>query len=113
LIYLLAEVLSLLLGRSLRDRLKNKFLEPIYAIQENARIIEQGNYSQVAPVASDTIELDELARSIQSMAQRLDEQDHLRKQLTSDIAHELRTPLATISSHLEAFMDGVWEPTPQ
>lgn len=113
LIYLLAAVLSLLLGRFLRDRLKNKFLEPIYAIQENARIIEQGGYSQVAPVASDTIELDELARSIQSMAQRLDEQDHLRKRLTSDIAHELRTPLATISSHLEAFMDGVWEPTPQ
>ena len=29
----------------------------------------------------------------------------------SDIAHELRNPLAIIKSHLEAFEDGVWEPT--
>ncbi len=29
----------------------------------------------------------------------------------SDIAHELRNPLTIIKSHLEAFEDGVWEPT--
>ncbi len=113
LIYILAAILSLLLGRYLRDRLKDSFLKPIYAIQANARTIEQGDYSQVREVTSDTNELDELARAIHSMAKRLEEQENLRKRLTSDIAHELRTPLSTISSHLEAFMDGVWEPTPQ
>lgn len=30
--------------------------------------------------------------------------------MTTDIAHELRTPLAAIQSHIEAFIDGVWEP---
>lgn len=30
--------------------------------------------------------------------------------MTTDIAHELRTPLAAIQSHIEAFMDGVWKP---
>ncbi len=113
LIYLLAAILSLLLGRYLRDRLKDQFLKPVYAIQANARSIEQGDYSQVREVSSETIELDELAQSIHSMARRLDHQEHLRKRLTSDIAHELRTPLSTINSHLEAFMDGIWEPTPQ
>jgi signal transduction histidine kinase len=33
--------------------------------------------------------------------------------MTADISHELRTPLATLSSHIEAFLDGVWEPTPE
>ena len=31
----------------------------------------------------------------------------------SDIAHELRNPVAVIKSHLEAMEDGVWEPTPE
>jgi signal transduction histidine kinase len=30
--------------------------------------------------------------------------------MTSDMAHELRTPLATLQSHIEAFMDKIWEP---
>jgi two-component system, OmpR family, sensor histidine kinase BaeS len=34
----------------------------------------------------------------------------LRKRLTADVAHELRTPLATLQSHMEAMIDGIWEP---
>ena len=30
----------------------------------------------------------------------------------SDIAHELRNPVTIVKSHLEAFEDGIWEPTP-
>jgi len=113
LIYLVAAGLSLFISMAFRNRIKGKFLRPIYAIQDNARSIKQGDFLKVQEVYSDTIELDELSQSINSMAHRLDEQERLRKRLTSDIAHELRTPLSTINSHLEAFMDGVWEPTPQ
>lgn len=35
----------------------------------------------------------------------------LKKRMTSDLAHELRTPLTTLQSHLEALIDGVWQPT--
>ena len=31
--------------------------------------------------------------------------------MTRDISHELRTPLTTIQAHLEAIMDGLWEPS--
>jgi two-component system sensor histidine kinase BaeS len=37
-------------------------------------------------------------------------QELLRKRLTSDVAHELRTPVATLQSHMEAMIDGIWEP---
>ena len=40
----------------------------------------------------------------------LDKQEKLRRRLTADVAHELRTPLATLQSHMEAMIDGVWEP---
>jgi signal transduction histidine kinase len=33
--------------------------------------------------------------------------------MTADIAHELRTPLTMLKSHMEAMIEGVWEPTPK
>lgn len=58
-------------------------------------------------------ELAALGESLNHLTVQLQRQETLRKNLTSDIAHELRTPLATLKSHMEAFQDGVWEPTPE
>jgi two-component system, OmpR family, sensor histidine kinase BaeS len=58
-------------------------------------------------------ELNELGLSLNQLASQLQLQESARKNMTSDIAHELRTPLATIKSHLEAFEDGVFHPTPE
>jgi signal transduction histidine kinase len=113
LIYLAAAGISLIIGFLLRRRVSGMFLNPIYSIQKNAKYIEDGNFRGVMDVETNTIELDELSRSINNMALKLEQQERLRKRLTSDIAHELRTPLSTVNSHLEAFIDGVWEPTPE
>jgi len=43
-------------------------------------------------------------------AQTLEKQEALRKKMGADVAHELRTPLATLQSHMEAMIDGIWEP---
>jgi two-component system, OmpR family, sensor histidine kinase BaeS len=56
-------------------------------------------------------ELNDLGNSLNQLAAKLQLQETYRKNMTSDIAHELRTPLATIKSHLEAFEDGIFEPT--
>jgi signal transduction histidine kinase len=56
-------------------------------------------------------ELNELGLSLNQLASQLQLQETSRKNMTSDIAHELRTPLATIKSHLEAMEDGIFDPT--
>jgi signal transduction histidine kinase len=56
--------------------------------------------------------LEELAQAVNHMVISLENQENLRKQLTVDVAHELRTPLTALSSHLEAMIEGIWEPTP-
>lgn len=112
-IYLLAAMISLSIGFLLRHKVSGNFLRPIFAIQENTRVIERGAYDAVKPVSSRTIELNALSDSINTMALQLKEQEHLRRRLTADMAHELRTPLSTINSHLEAIIDGVWEATPE
>ena len=55
-------------------------------------------------------ELDGIAASVNDLSRALGEQEALRRRLTADMAHELRTPLATLQSHLEALIDGVWKP---
>jgi signal transduction histidine kinase len=57
-------------------------------------------------------ELDGIATAVNDLSRALGEQEALRRRLTADMAHELRTPLSTLQSHLEALIDGVWEPDP-
>ncbi len=54
-----------------------------------------------------------LARSFNHMAEELQRADQQRRNLTADVAHELRTPLQIIQGNLEGVLDGVYEPTPE
>jgi len=112
-IYLIAALFSTFVGTFLKNRISKTFLKPIYAIQENTKFIEEGSYGKVSDVGTNTIELSDLSLAINNMAVKLEQQENIRKRMTADISHELRTPLATLSSHIEAFLDGVWEPTPE
>jgi two-component system sensor histidine kinase BaeS len=56
-------------------------------------------------------ELRALAASFDAMADTIAHQDQLRLELTSDLAHELRTPAAVLLSRHAAFADGIRKPT--
>jgi two-component system sensor histidine kinase BaeS len=58
-------------------------------------------------------ELRTLAEAFNAMADHLDREDRLRRNLVADVAHELRTPLAILQGSTEALLDGVDEPTPE
>jgi signal transduction histidine kinase len=90
-----------------------KFLHPLLIVKRNIQLIAGRGNKTLEPIASRTTEIEELAQATVELSRALAEQDKLRKRLTSDVAHELRTPLATLQSHLEAMIDGIWEPTPE
>ena len=54
-----------------------------------------------------TDELAQLAEAFNEMATSLEHAEEIRRQLLADVAHELRTPLATVESYVEALADGV------
>ena len=109
-IFGIASLLTLIIAYRSSNSISKKFLNPIYVIKENAKLIEQGKYKKLNEVETNTLELNELSVSVKELADRLNYQEALKRRMTTDIAHELRTPLAAIQSHIEAFMDGVWEP---
>ncbi|MCL2092618.1 MAG: ATP-binding protein [Treponema sp.] len=57
-----------------------------------------------------TRELAELSQSINKLAEDLEEGERRQKQLSSDVAHELRSPLSCLQGTLEAMIDGVYPP---
>ncbi|WP_374016359.1 HAMP domain-containing sensor histidine kinase [Paenibacillus thiaminolyticus] len=90
----------------------NSLSRPLMRIKQIATRMRTGDLSSRVALANPATEIDEVGLALNHLADALEQQDKLRKNLTADIAHELRTPLATIQSHIEAFQDGVWQATP-
>jgi two-component system OmpR family sensor kinase/two-component system sensor histidine kinase BaeS len=55
----------------------------------------------------------ELIQRFNRMVGELERAEQQRRNLTADIAHELRTPLHIIQGNLEGLLDGVYQPTPE
>jgi signal transduction histidine kinase len=89
--------------------LSRRALAPVEALTAAARQMEAGDLSQRVEVASRD-EIGDLARAFNSMADGLAQLEELRRQMVTDVAHELRTPLSNIRGYLEALQDGVVEP---
>jgi histidine kinase len=55
-------------------------------------------------------ELAELSRSVNQLAEALEQTEQRRMALLADVTHEIRTPLATIGGYMEGLLDGVIKP---
>ncbi|CAN5471564.1 ATP-binding protein [soil metagenome] len=97
-----ATAISLILGVFLARRLTH----PLQEITAATRAVAQGDLNQQVAIRSND-ELGELARSFNQMNASLAQWQHLRRQMTADIAHELRTPISIILGHAEGLSDGV------
>jgi len=83
-----------------------KMTRPIKALTSAAADIEEGNLKSRVRVSGDD-EIGNLSAAFNRMAQKLEVQETLRKKLTSNIAHELRTPISAVRGELEGMMDGL------
>lgn len=91
--------------------LARRISRPIEKAMEITGQISRGNYGIRVEAQTPIRELQALILSVNSMAEALEKQEKLRGRLARDVAHELRTPLANVAAHLEAMLEGVWEPT--
>lgn len=109
--FIIAAFIALIFGFIISIIISRQLSKPLLKITKTANEMRNGNLQSRALVKTSTKEIDDLSSSINYLAESLNKQDMLRKRLTSDIAHELRTPLTTLKTYLEAFIDGIWEPT--
>lgn len=88
----------------------HRIVEPLHAISTVSQRLAQGFYRERTLIGSDD-ELAELSRNVNQLAETLEQTEQRRMALLGDVAHELRTPLATIEGYMEGLLDGVVQPS--
>ena len=99
----LATVTSLLAAGAISWFMVRRVSQPVEELADSAEVVATGRYNVTVPDATFSSELHRMSSSFNEMATQLAESDQTRTRLLADLAHELRTPLAT----LEAYVDGM------
>ena len=80
---------------------------PLDALANAAREVSRGHLGARVGALGAGTEFDELGRAFNLMASQLEQTEDTRRRLLSDLAHELRTPIATLTIYCEGLRDGV------
>ncbi len=86
-----------------------RLTKPIQELTEASSALAAGDFTHRVGVTSRD-EISQLASSFNTMAEQLAIQDALRKKLSANVAHELRTPLGAVRGELEGMIDGLIPP---
>lgn len=108
---LISSFITIIIGFISSIILSKRLTNPLIDIRNTANKIQSGDLKAQTTIKTDIIEIQELSKSLDYLANTLAQQEAIRNRYASDISHELRTPLTTLRSHLEAIVDGVWEPS--
>lgn len=79
---------------------------PVNRVAEGIRALAAGDFNTRLETKGGD-EISKLAEDVNRLSSTLSEHEISRKRVMSDMAHELRTPLAIISGELEAMSDGI------
>jgi len=88
-----------------------KWVNPLADVMSAAESLAGGDFS-VRVVEKGDQEFLKLAKSFNNMAGELEHAEIQRRNMTADVAHELRTPLHILQGNLEGALDGVYEASP-
>ena len=90
-----------------------RLVSPLHRLTIAVTRYGAGDRSSRAGVADRHDEIGELGQAFDAMAVELEREDHLRKALVADVAHELRTPLAIMRAQIDAITMGIDDFSPE
>lgn len=96
------------LGLALAVRGLRRTTVPLGDVMEASARVADGDYTARVPDDRGPDGVRDLARSFNTMAERLQDNDAQRRALLADVTHELRTPITIIQGNLEGILDGIY-----
>ena len=111
-VFVIAAVVAAVVALGLAVVLARRLARPIERLAAAAARIADGDLDSRVPEDGPT-ELRALAAAYNRMAERLAEQEAVRREFIVNASHELRTPLTNLQGYLEALRDGVIPPDPE
>jgi signal transduction histidine kinase len=106
----LAGIVGMLVALGFGLLLARSLTRPLRDLTTATRSMAQGQLEQQVPIRSGD-ELGELAQAFNQMSADVARANQSRRQMTADIAHDLRNPLTVIGGYLESLKDGKLKPT--
>ena len=106
-----AGIAALLLALTVSWYVARRLSAPLVAVTRAARTFAGGDRTVRVGMRAPG-ELGELASAVDAMADQVVQAEQVRRQLSADVAHELRTPLASMQAGLEELRDGLAAPDP-
>ena len=103
----LALAVALVVALAVSAYVTRRIARPVEAFAAVASRVAGGRYDSDVPAPALGVEFDTLAASFSAMAHRLEAVERTRRRLLADLAHEMRTPVATLDAYLEGLEDGV------
>lgn len=105
---IIAAVVAIVLASCIGFLFARNLVAPINRIMGTARAIGDGDLSARTNLTGED-EVARLGETFDAMAESVEKDRDLERRLTTDVAHELRTPLMAIQATVEAMVDGVYE----
>lgn len=105
---LLATIVAIILASCIGFLFARNLVAPINCMTKTARAIKEGDLSARTNLRGED-EIARLGETFDAMAESVEKDRMLERRLTTDVAHELRTPLMAIQATVEAMVDGVYE----
>ncbi len=109
-------ILVILVSFTLSFALSRRISKPIKKIGDTAKQFAHGDFSNKVSLDEKTaniIEINELTQAFNNMAYNLEKAEDIRNNFLSDVAHELRTPMTTISGFVDGILDETIPPEKQ
>jgi signal transduction histidine kinase len=94
-------------GLSVAFGAMRRFASPLRSVMDAADRVAEGDYG-VRVQESGPPPMRALAHSFNTMTERLQNADRLRRNLMADVAHELRTPLSVLQGRIEGLLDDIY-----
>jgi signal transduction histidine kinase len=107
---LLGSILAAGIAAFLTFFVSRSIIAPVKLLTAAAKKLGQGDLSQRVTPTGHHDEIGQLTDSFNTMADGFERNEKLRRNMVTDSAHELRTPVSNIRGYLEAIRDGVVEP---
>lgn len=103
-----AAAIAIILALCIGFLFARNLVRPINRMTSTAKAIKEGDMSARTNMHGDD-EISRLGETFDAMAESVEKDRELERRLTTDVAHELRTPLMAIQSTVEAMVDGVFK----
>lgn len=103
--FIIVSIIVIILGAIAAYFISKSLSKPITKLTKSAKELSNGNYNIKFDVESDILEIKELGNTLDYAKNEMKKTDETRREILSNVSHDLKTPLTMIKAYAEMERD--------